>query len=57
MKRIRILLSLLLCLLLTLSVFPLSYADGPEEKDLLILYTSDVHCAVDRGWGMSASAP
>ena len=57
MKKMRIILSLLLCLLLAVSAFPLSYADGPEEKDLLILYTSDVHCAVDRGWGMSASAP
>ena len=51
MKKMRIILSLLICLLLAVSAFPLSYADGPEEKDLLILYTSDVHCAVDRGWG------
>ena len=51
MKKMRILLSLLFYLLLAVSAFPLSYAEGPEEKDLLILYTSDVHCAVDRGWG------
>ena len=51
MKKMRIILSLIVCLLLSVSAFPLSYADGPEEKDLLILYTSDVHCAVDRGWG------
>ena len=51
MKLIRVILSLLLCLLLTVSAFPAANADEPEEKDLLILYTSDVHCAVDRGWG------
>ncbi len=51
MKRMRVLLSLLLCLLLTFSAVPASGDDGSEEKDLLILYTSDVHCAVDRGWG------
>ena len=44
MKKMRIILSLLLCLLLAVSAFPLSYADGPEEKDLLILYTSKKTC-------------
>jgi len=28
-----------------------AFADGEEEKDLLILYTSDVHCGIDQGWG------
>ncbi len=51
MKKLRAIPGFLLCLLLMISLFPASYADGPEEKDLLILYTSDVHCAVDRGWG------
>ena len=23
----------------------------PEERDLIILFTSDVHCGVDQGWG------
>ena len=49
--KMRVLLTLLLCLLLTVPVFSVSNADEPEEKDLLILYTSDVHCAVDQGWG------
>ena len=51
MKKMRVLLTCLLCLLLTGAAFSVSNADEPEEKDLLILYTSDVHCAVDRGWG------
>lgn len=28
-----------------------AFADGEEEKDILILYTSDVHCGIDQGWG------
>ena len=28
-----------------------AFADGEEEKDLAILYTSDVHCGIDQGWG------
>ncbi|MCR5577033.1 MAG: bifunctional metallophosphatase/5'-nucleotidase [Oscillospiraceae bacterium] len=27
-----------------------------EERDLLILYTSDVHCGVDKGWGYAGLA-
>ena len=27
-----------------------AFADG-EEKDIVILYTSDVHCGIDQGWG------
>ena len=23
----------------------------PEERDLIILFTSDVHCGIDQGWG------
>ena len=43
---------LILALVLCLSVFSGSvFADGAEDKDILILYTSDVHCGIDRGWG------
>ena len=41
------------CLLASLFVGfggPGAFAEG-EDRDILILYTSDVHCAVDRGWG------
>ena len=27
-----------------------AFADG-DEKDIIILYTSDVHCGIDQGWG------
>ena len=49
-------LSLILCLCLAASLLMgLSAQAGaetpPEERDLIILFTSDVHCAVDQGWG------
>ena len=49
-------LSLILCLCLAASLLTgLSARAGaetpPEERDLIILFTSDVHCAVDQGWG------
>ena len=47
-------LSLILALCLLASLFvgiPAgAFADG-EEKDIVILYTSDVHCGIDQGWG------
>ena len=43
---------LILTLALCLGIFSSqAFAADPEEKDLLILYTSDVHCGVDQGWG------
>ncbi|MER2183598.1 MAG: bifunctional UDP-sugar hydrolase/5'-nucleotidase [Clostridia bacterium] len=53
MKRI---LSLLLCLCLAASLVGsldvVASADtSPEARDLIILYTSDVHCSIDKGWG------
>ena len=48
----RKLLILILTLALCLGIFSSqAFAADPEEKDLLILYTSDVHCGVDQGWG------
>ena len=48
---------LILALVLCLSVFSGSaFADGAEDKDILILYTSDVHCGVDQGWGYAGLA-
>ena len=47
------LLALLLALVLTLSCTA-AFADDAApalEKDLVILFTSDVHCGIDQGWG------
>ena len=44
------LLSWLLMLALLLGGFALAEEDA-AEKDLIILYTSDVHCGIDEGWG------
>ena len=47
----------LFCLLLTLAMLLGCTAVGEEaaapalEKDLVILFTSDVHCGIDQGWG------
>ena len=50
-------LALILALVLCLSVLSGSaFADGAEDKDILILYTSDVHCGVDKGWGYAGLA-
>ena len=47
-------LSLILALCLLASLFvgfgAGAFADG-DEKDIIILYTSDVHCGIDQGWG------
>ena len=49
-------LALILALVLCLSVLSGSaFADG-EDKDILILYTSDVHCGVSQGWGYAGLA-
>ena len=50
LKKIGCLLLSLLLLLLCSAVFAEEAAAG-LQKDLVILFTSDVHCAVDRGWG------
>ena len=49
-------LSLVLCLCLAASLFMgLTAVAGaetpPEDRDLIILFTSDAHCSVDQGWG------
>ena len=50
-------LALILALVLCLSVLSGSaFADGAEDKDILILYTSDVHCGVSQGWGYAGLA-
>ena len=45
----------LLCLFLSLMLLMSCAALGEEpaslKKDLVILYTSDVHCGIDQGWG------
>ncbi len=50
-------LALILALVLCLSVLSGSaFADGAEDKDILILFTSDVHCGVSQGWGYAGLA-
>ena len=47
----------LFCLLLTLAMLLSCTAVGEEEaapaleKSLVVLFTSDVHCGIDQGWG------
>lgn len=53
MKRI---LSLMLCLCLAVSLVGglragAAAETSPEARDLIILFTSDVHCGIDKGWG------
>ena len=52
MKTKRMTILSILCLILAL--FP-AWAEGNDapalQKDVVILFTSDVHCAVDQGWG------
>ena len=53
MKRV---LSLMLCLCLAASLVGSlcagAAAETPAEaRDLIILFTSDVHCGIDKGWG------
>ena len=48
--------SLLLCLCLAASLVGSLCAGAaaetpPEARDLIILFTSDVHCGIDKGWG------
>ena len=49
-------LSLILTVCLLASLFvgfggTASAETAPEERDLIILFTSDVHCGIDQGWG------
>ena len=49
-------LALVLCMLVSLFVGfgGSASAETPaEERDLIILFTSDVHCGIDQGWGYS----
>ena len=46
-------LSILLALMMALCLFPAAVA---EEGDIVILYTNDVHCAVDDNLGYAALA-
>ena len=53
MKRV---LSLMLCLCLAASLVGIlcagaSAETSTETRDLIILFTSDVHCGIDKGWG------
>jgi len=48
MKKI---LSFLLIIALLAGCFTFAGAESFPEKDLIILYTGDVHCAIDKGWG------
>ena len=48
------LIALLLTLVLVLSLGCTAFAEGEAPaltKDLVILYTSDVHCGIEQGWG------
>ena len=49
MKKRALALVLLVVMMLSLAVVP-AYAEE-NDKDLIILYTSDVHCGIDSGWG------
>ena len=49
MKKRALALVLLVVMMLSLAVVP-AYAEE-NDKDLVILYTSDVHCGIDQGWG------
>ena len=55
MKHIKNYFALALALLMLFSLAGTALAAGeetsPEARDLVILYTSDVHCGIDRGWG------
>ncbi len=49
-------LSLILAVCLLASLFvgfggTASAETAPEERDLVILFTSDIHCGIDQGWG------
>ncbi len=49
-------LSLIFCLCLAVTLLMgLTVEAGaetpPDERDLIILFTSDVHCGIDQGWG------
>ena len=49
-------LSLILAVCLLASLFvgfggTASAETAPEERDLIVLFTSDVHCGIDQGWG------
>ena len=51
-------LSLILSLCLVAALFGSLSAGAsaetpPEERDLIILFTSDVHCGIDQGWGFA----
>ncbi len=48
MKKI---LSLILTLALLLGCAAFAEEEAKLDKDLVILYTSDVHCGIDQGWG------
>jgi 2',3'-cyclic-nucleotide 2'-phosphodiesterase (5'-nucleotidase family) len=50
MKKILCLLLSLMLLLGCTAAFAEEAAPG-LQKDLIILFTSDVHCGVDQGWG------
>ncbi len=49
MKKRILALVLLVVMMLSLTSFRAFAEEG--EKDLLILFTSDVHCGIDQGWG------
>ena len=49
MKKRILALVLLVVMMLSLAVVP-AYAEE-NDKDLIILFTSDVHCGIDQGWG------
>jgi len=49
MKKRILALVLLVVMMLSLAVVP-AYAEE-NDKDLVILFTSDVHCGIDQGWG------
>ena len=56
MKTMKRVLSIMLCLCLAASLVGSLCAGAsaetpPEARDLIILFTSDVHCGIDRGWG------
>ena len=49
--------ALILLTVILLALFVPAYAEDTsapaEERDLLILYTSDIHCGIDEGWGFA----
>ncbi len=50
------LLSVLIMLAMLVSCFAFAESENALQKDVVILFTSDIHCAVDQNWGFAGLA-